>query len=258
MRYAVVGDPIAHSKSPAIHNAAFAALGIDSSYTAIRVPIGEFSRVVAAMRSGDLNGVNVTMPLKEEAYQAVDDHDPAAARAGAVNTVTTSDQGLHGCNTDVDGIRFAMQSIEASNEAPVLILGAGGAARAAAIAVGDHRVVMSARRQEAARAALARSGLVGEIVEWGEPIPGATVVNATPIGMHDGELPRPVLERASAFVDMAYGEAPTFAVRTAESLGIPTADGLDMLVGQAAAAFALFTGMTPPLDIMQAAAREIR
>lgn len=255
-RFAVVGDPVAHSRSPAIHNAAYAACGIHATYDALRVRAGDFDRVVRELTAGDLAGVNVTMPLKDEAYQAVDEHSTGASRANAVNTIVVEDGRLMGHNTDIDGVAYAIARLAITGHPPVLILGAGGAARAAAVAVEDDTVHVSARRTEAAQSVLEVTAVRGSVVPWGEPVSGAIVINATPIGMHGGSIPAEVLDEAVAVVDMAYGDEPTSTIRYATERGVPTADGLDMLVGQAAAAFSLFVGVEPPLHAMETAARD--
>ncbi|MGI9529214.1 MAG: shikimate dehydrogenase [Acidimicrobiia bacterium] len=254
-RFAVVGDPVAHSRSPAIHNAAYVACGIQATYDTMRVPAGEFARVVAELTTGDLAGVNVTMPLKAEAYQAVDEHSIGATRANAVNTIVVDNGRLMGHNTDIDGVAHAIAKLAIVGRPPVLILGAGGAARAAAVAVEDHTVYVSARRTEAAHLVLEATTVSGSTVPWGESVTGAIVINATPIGMHGGSIPAEMLSEAAAVVDMAYGDEATGTIEYAVGRGIPTADGLDMLVGQAAAAFSLFVGVEPPLHAMELAAR---
>lgn len=246
---------MAHSKSPAIHTAAFAAVGIEATYDAIRAPAGEFERIAAELTNGSLSGLNVTMPLKLEAYQSVDEHSKAATRAGSVNTVTVRGGTLVGHNTDIDGVAHAIGKLGLAGPSPILILGAGGAATAAAVAVDGQEVHVSARRNEAARSVLDTTHVTGEVVAWGEPVDGAVVINATPIGMSGGSIPDHVVDHAAAIVDMAYGDEPTSTMRAAVALRLPTADGLDMLVGQAAAAFALFVGVEAPIAIMEAAAR---
>lgn len=253
--FAVVGDPVAHSRSPAIHNAAYAAQGLGARYGAIQVAAGEFDRVVADLTSGNLAGVNVTMPLKDEAYRAVDEHSIGATRARAVNTIVVDHGSLIGYNTDIDGVAHAIAKLSLNGHPPVLILGAGGAARAASVAVEDHMVHVSARRSDAAQSMLEATTVDGSVRAWGEPVSGAIVINATPIGMHGGSVPTEVLDEAAGVVDMAYGDVPTNTIRYASEREIPTADGLDMLVGQAAAAFSLFVGVEPSLDVMEVAAR---
>ena len=255
-RFAVVGDPVGHSKSPAIHRAAFAACGIDATYEAIRVRAGHFGRVADELRSETLNGVNVTMPLKGEAFRSIDRSSPDAARAESVNTVIPTDGLLTGRNTDVAGVMHAVDKLGVDDEAPVLILGGGGAARSAAIAVEGRTIIVSTRRPVAAASLLEVSATIGTVAPWGAAIDGAIVINATPLGMHGESLPEEVLQSSGGLVDMAYGSEPTAAVKTARHLGIPVADGLDMLVGQAAAAFTAFTGIAAPLDAMETAARK--
>ena len=255
MRFAVVGDPVSHSRSPAIHAAAFAALDIDATYEAISVRSGGFDRVVDHLRSGDLDGVNVTMPLKGEAAHAVDERSLEASRSEAVNTVIVRSGMLWGENTDVDGVRHAIGLLELEEHPVVLILGGGGAARAACVALEDRELVVSTRRREAAPEVLEQVGLPVRTIPWGTPVDGAVVVNATPLGMHGEHLPRPVLEAASGLVDMVYGAEASPAVRWARASGRPVADGLDMLVGQAARAFEIFVERPAPIDVMASAAR---
>jgi shikimate dehydrogenase len=255
VRFAVVGDPIAHSWSPAIHRAAFTAVGIDAEYNAIRVGAGKFGSVVTMLADGVLDGVNVTMPLKTEAFQSVDVLGAEADATGAVNTVLRGDRGLVGENTDVDGVRASIARLELPEDTPVLVLGGGGAARAACVAIRSGPVWVSTRRPGGADAVLDRSGIRGATVPWGEPVAGAIVVNATPIGMQGEHLPAGLVEHAAGLVDMVYRDDPTPAVVAASAVGIPVSDGCDMLVGQAARAFELFVGRPAPLGVMEAAVR---
>ena len=161
---------------------------------------------------------------------------------------------LAGTNTDVAGVRFALDAAEAS-EGPVLVLGAGAAAAAAVVALEGRRMYVSSRDERAASAVLARTGSKGTVVPWTEGVAGSVVVNATPVGMHGEELPLGVLAVASAIIDMAYGSEETPAIAYAGSHRLSHADGLDMLVGQAVEAFELFTGAEPPIDAFYQAAR---
>ena len=255
MRFAVVGDPIDHSRSPAIHRAAFDHLGIDARYDAIRVPEGTFGTVVAMIGTGALDGVNVTMPLKTEAFEAVDHLGPEASASRAVNTVIPTDDGLRGDNTDVDGVTFAVERLGLDDETPVVILGGGGAARAAAVAMRARTTVIQTRRPGLGSELLAITGVDGTERAWGEPVDEAIVINATPLGMKGEDLPAGMLTVAAGLVDMVYGEHGTSAVHDARRAGLPVSDGLDMLVGQAASAFEQFTGHRAPVAAMEAAAR---
>lgn len=255
MRFAVVGDPVEHSRSPAIHNAAFAALGIDAEFGWLRVQRGGFDQVVHALRSGGLDGVSVTMPHKHAAYEAADERSESAMRTGAVNTLLVARDRLIGHNTDVAGVRHALATIESDTTAPILILGTGGAAAAALLAVDGRQVHLSGRREERARSLEDRVGVKATIVPWEEPVSMSTVINATPLGMAGEDLPDGVVERAAALLDMTYGVQRSPALAHALALGIPAADGLAMLTGQALEAFELFTGQKAPATTMEHAAR---
>jgi shikimate dehydrogenase len=255
VKFAVVGDPVEHSRSPAIHNAAFAALGIDSEFGFMHVPEDGFCEVVEALRSGDLAGVSVTMPHKHNAFEAADRLASFASRSGAVNTLIVDDSRLIGHNTDVAGVLYALGAVEVDSAAPILLLGYGGAAAAALVAVEDREVYLSGRDPSKADALVERVQVEATVVSWGTPIPMATVINATPLGMAGESLPDGVVERSSALVDMTYGSRRSPSVSHALALGFPTADGLTLLVGQAAEAFELFTGEKAPVHLMDQAAR---
>jgi shikimate dehydrogenase len=254
VRFGVVGDPVSHSRSPAIHRAGFAAAGLDASYDFLPTPPDGFATIVERLRHGDLDGVNVTMPHKEHAFEAADRVSASAARTTSVNTIVRQDGDLVGYNTDVDGVRHAHHIVGAPSS-PVLVLGTGGAARAALVALEHLDITVAARRPASAQMASASTGVDAAVVRWGVGIPGALVVNATPVGMHGEALPMEVLDQASAIIDMAYGHGVTPAIAWARDHDRPFADGLDMLVGQAARAFTHFTGHQPPLEAMISAAR---
>lgn len=256
MRFGVAGDPVSHSRSPAMHMAAFRHVGIDASYDFIETPADGFPDVVGLLRNASLDGVNVTMPHKRNAFVAADVTDAVVDRLEAVNTLVVRDGVLSGFNTDIDGVQHALSRLELPPDTPVHILGAGGAAAAAIVAVGTGRLVsISARsplRTGQLRMQLRASAA---IVPWGSVAEGVIVINATPVGMHGEHLPPGVVESAAGLVDMAYGSVVTPSIRTAASLGIPHADGLVMLAGQAAEAFHIFTGEQIPVGVMEVAAR---
>lgn len=257
MKFGIVGDPVAHSRSPSIHNAGFAALGIDAEFEFVPTPLDKFRDAEQRLRRGDLNGASVTMPHKVHAFAAVDVIDPPAAVAQAVNTIISADEVLTGYNTDIDGVRFSIDKLKLPADTPVLVLGYGGAAAAALVGLGHSRAISISARQDAPAIALARTvGVSVDFLDWGSALPGAIVVNATPLGMHGEELPGRVVEDCLALVDMTYGSSETPAISTARVRRLPYADGLDMLVGQAIAAFELFTGVTAPVEVLAAAARD--
>lgn len=255
MNFAVVGDPVAHSRSPAIHNAAFASLDIDAHFDFMQVPEDDFADVVRTLRSGELDGISVTMPHKHNAYEAADELSETASRTGAVNTLVMSGGHLIGHNSDVAGVRHALASVESNADDPVLLLGYGGAAAAALLAVDGREVSVSGRDPDKAKALVDRVGVKARVVPWGQAAQMATVINATPLGMAGEYLPDGIVERAGALVDMTYGDQRSHSVAHALALGIPSADGLVMLVGQAAEAFEIFTGQRASVYVMEAAAR---
>lgn len=255
MRFGIVGDPVDHSRSPAIHNAAFAAVGIDATYVFLPTPADAFPTVIERLRSGDLAGVNVTMPHKALAYEAVDARSENAELTGSVNTIVLRDGRLFGTNTDVFGVEHALGLTNVDERVPLLVLGSGGAAAAAVVAAGDRPVFVSARTEGAGRRLLDRTGSTGSVVPWGEGVPRAVVINATPLGMHGETLPEGVLDGCAAFVDMTYGATEAPSVAHVRTRGIPFADGIDMLVGQAFEAFTIFTGLPAPREAIEQAAR---
>lgn len=255
MRCAVVGDPIDHSLSPQMHLAAFDHTGITGTFDRMRVPLDSFSEVVDALRNGRLDAVSVTMPHKSNAFLSADVRSPEAERCGAVNTLVRDDRGLHGYNTDVAGVRHAFTILSLPDDVPVRILGAGGAARAAAVAFEGHPTSVSARRPEEAHALIESIESDGVMADWAEAEPGCVLVNATPIGMQGERLPLHLLDGFEGVIDMAYGGAETPLVQLARDRGIPVADGIDMLAGQAVEAFRRFTGVRVPVEVFEQAAR---
>ena len=255
----VIGDPVAHSRSPAMHNAAFAALDLDWVYVAFPVTRGDGTAAVSAVRALGLAGLNVTMPHKADAAAGCDDLAPDAAALGAVNTVVNADGALVGHSTDGDGFLHALadEGVTVAGRR-ALVLGAGGAGRAIAHALGraGAAVTVAARRPEAAgeAAALAPGGVA---IGLDDLAVGQfdVIVNATSLGMQ-GEPPpfdTARLHEDQFVFDTVY-PADTPLLIEARARGLRAAGGLGMLVHQGALSFALWTGVTPPLDIMRAAA----
>ncbi len=249
----MLGDPVEHSRSPAIHSAALAAVGIEGTYEARRVDRAGMVSAVDEVRYGSLDGANVTMPHKESAFTLADRASGTALRAGVANTLIRREGMAVAENTDVTGLVRVWDESGLPTDAPVLVLGSGGAAAAAVVAFSERPILMSARSPERAGAVLVRTRVEGEIVEWGRAVPGAVVVNATPLGMEGEPLPDGVVDRAGGLVDLPYGERRTPAVATALAIGLPCADGLAALLAQAADSFELFTGVPAPIEAMRAA-----
>ena len=255
MRLVLLGDPVAHSRSPAILQAALAAVGIEGRYEARRVDLSGVYRACAEIRAGVLHGANVTMPHKQTAAWAADRLAPAAGRCRAVNTLVGEDGEVVGHNTDVGGLRLVREWAGLPAGAPVLVLGAGGAAAAALVAFSGAPLHVAARSAGAGRALAAGLGLEAAEVPWGQAVPGALVVNATPVGSDGGRLPPGVVEQAAGLIDLPYGPGVTPAAAAARRQGLPTADGLEILVAQAALSFRLWTGIEAPLVVMRQAVR---
>lgn len=259
---AVIGHPIGHSLSPVLHNAAFAATGLDWAYLAFDVPPGSAAAALEGMRAFGIDGLSVTTPHKDAVARLVDRRSPTAARLEAVNTVVRCGDELVGESTDGPGFLAALRLDHAFDPAGrrCLVRGSGGAARAVILALagaGAAEVVVVPGRS-AARAEVA-ADLAGPAGRVGGPddVAGADlVVNATTLGMAGSDPEWPVdpllLRPAHLVVDIVYPETP-FVVAARER-GATASAGLGMLLHQAAAAFRLWTGHDAPLEAMSAAA----
>ncbi len=255
----MLGDPVEHSLSPRIQAAALRSAGVDGIYEARRVDTAGMTQAVAEVRQGILTGANVTMSHKRLAWDLVDRHLGSAGRVGAVNTLVRDDGRVGGANTDIDGVRFAWERAGLQWSAPVLVLGAGGAAAAALLATEgrSERVMISARRSERANRLVEQLGMHAvSVIPWGDldPVPaGAIVVNATPLGMQGERLPSGLVARAGGLFEMAYGSGDSPALQDAYSRQLRIAGPIDMLIGQAAASFELWLDRTADVDAMYAA-----
>jgi shikimate dehydrogenase len=262
----VIGAPVRHSLSPAMHNAAFRELGLDWLYVAFEVAPGGVPAAFAGARALGLAGLSVTIPHKAAALEAVDEATPAAMAVGAVNTVVPrADGSLLGDNTDGAGF-LASLGDEGFDPAGRLcaVVGAGGAARAVVHALagaGATEVVVINRTPERAEAAAALAGGAGRVGTAADLQRVDLVVNATPLGMSgtgDGAEALPVdvrlLGPGQLLVDLVPNPAVTPLMRGAREQGARVAGGLGMLVHQGAAAFQLWTGLAAPIGVMRAAA----
>lgn len=271
----LIGDPVAHSRSPALHNAAFGHLGIDARYELWLTGAPDLPARVATLRAPDVLGANVTLPHKIAVLPLLDRVDPLAVTIGAVNTIVReADGSLTGTNTDAPAFLAALR--EDAGYTPVaqtaVILGASGAARAAAAALigaGASALVVANRSPERAAALLGDMALTihtrpepqlvalaldsDELSAW---LARATlIVNATSVGWHADETPiaAHMIPAGTLVYDMVY--RPTRLLREAASRGARACDGLGMLVRQAALAFERWTGRPAPLEVMRAAVR---
>lgn len=270
---AVIGCPVRHSLSPVMHNAAFRALGLDWVYVAFEVPPGSAQSALAAMRALGIAGLNVTMPHKSDVAAAVDRLTPTAQALGAVNTVMRAPRGdeLVGENTDGPGFIDALRIDEGFDPAGrrCVVIGAGGAARAVVRALADARAAeITVVNRTAARASAAASlaGAAGRVGVAADAAEADLIVNATPLGMATAagsggralapELPvdPASLGAGQLVVDLVYHPAVTPLVEAARARGAAAANGLGMLIHQAAHTIRLWTGEDPPLEVMSAAA----
>jgi shikimate dehydrogenase len=260
---AVIGHPVRHSLSPLIHNAAFRALDLDWVYTAFDVAPGRAAAAAAAVRDLGIAGLSVTMPHKADILPAMDRLTSTAEALGAVNTVAAGRNGqLLGDNTDGAGFIDALREDEGFDPAGrrALVVGAGGAARAVVLALagaGAGEIIVANRTDARAVDAAALAPAIARVGAIEEVDAVELVVNATPQGMGENrEVPVPIerLGSGQLVVDLVYHPAVTPLVDAARGRGAAVANGLGMLIHQAAHAFRLWTGEDPPLEVMSAAA----
>lgn len=270
--YGVMGDPVEHSVSPAMHNAAFRALGLDCAYLPFHVRSEDLAAAIAGARALNIRGLNVTVPHKVGVMGMLDEVDPLARQIGAVNVLVNDSGRLSGHNTDAEGFlrMLAEHGIEPRGK-NIVVLGAGGAARAICFALASRGAELTILNRTAAVAqtcaddisrALGVSttarGLNRENLACALPCAGM-LVNATSAGMlpDTGTTPvdRELLGGHLTVVDIIYNPGQTKLLREAEQAGAKTINGLEMLVWQGALAFEKWTGRQAPLDVMRRAAR---
>ena len=235
-----------------MQNAAFEALGLDWTYEMLDIPPDQLPEAMRRLRSADAGGANVTIPYKHAVMEHLAGVDAEAMRARAVNTIAKDGERLIGSNTDVDGIRAALAEVGLEPRgADVIVLGAGGSARAAAVALDGAHLTFVARRPD-------ETDVPGRVVAWGDASwsrqarSADLLLNATPLGRRD-EMPlRPnALPRDGAVIDLVYVRGGTPLVRKARSLGLRTADGWGILLAQGARSFEIWTGRPAPLEAMR-------
>ncbi len=266
----LIGDPVEHSMSPAMHNAAFKELGIDYLYVPFRVKREELGKAIEGIRALNIKGLNVTIPHKVAILPFLDELDPLAEKIGAVNTIVNDDGVLRGYNTDATGFLQALlgRGIEPEGK-KVVILGAGGASRAISFILADRRaqLVILNRRLELdwARELASRiSQTFGKEVEALElnrenlarALDKADIlVNATSVGMSPNVNETPVnsdlLTPDIIVFDIVYNPIKTRLVREAEIKGAKTISGVDMLIWQGVLAFEKWTGRKAPVELMR-------
>lgn len=252
----VIGDPIAHSKSPLIHGFWLKALGIDAEYRATHVTPEALADYFESRRADPAwRGCNITIPHKQAALDHVEDRGDVRGSIGAINTVVRAEDGaLIGTNTDAGGFYAPIAGLDLEGRHAVVI-GAGGGARAILFAlsrVGIGRVTILNRNVLKAAALLSSFGIKGDAVPLGSPLPPADLlVNASALGMAGQpvlDLDLSPLPEDAVVYDIVYTPLETPLLAQARDRALDTVDGLDMLIGQAALAFELFFGAEPPRD----------
>jgi shikimate dehydrogenase len=254
---AVIGSPVAHSLSPAIHNAAFAATGLDWTFVALEVGEGDVPAAIAGVRALGIAGLSVTMPHKAAVAATVDRLTPDAAALRAVNCVYRDGEALVGDNTDGGGFLWSLERAGVSVAGGrVCVLGAGGAARAIVRAVagaGAAEVVVINRSADRGQAASALAGRTGRSGVMADVATADIVVNATPVGMGGDPGSPAAVTAGQVAVDLVYHPAITPFLAGAAAAGATTVGGIGMLVGQAGLAFERWTGERAPYAVMEAA-----
>ena len=266
-RVFLLGDPVAHSISPAMHNAAFGTLGLDWQYELLETPKAELAQAIGRFRAVDCAGANVTIPYKEDVVHLLDEVTDRAHKIGAVNTIFKRAGQLIGDNTDGYGVTRALLDARVGlQDRRIAILGAGGAAHAVAVTMaelGAARIVILNRTVARAEklAAFLRSSFPTVAIAVNDVnalLNSDLIVNATSVGMTPREDESPMwvtFPRGAVALDLVYRPIETHFLSDAARVGAQTVGGIGMLVHQGAAAFKLWTGRDAPVDRMFDAAR---
>jgi len=263
--YCIIGDPIQHSLSPAMHNAAFAAKGLNSTYIAFRVPQNELKESIESLRSINIAGFNVTTPHKTNVMRYLDELEPMAKKASAVNTVNNIEGIFRGYNTDVYGFIEPLHKRHVDFRGMhVLLIGSGGAARAVVVALAEENAIAKliiANRDVQRANELAtlgdRLGMKCEVV----PFEKATdfspacdlIVNATKLGMNNEPslIDHLHIQKGSIVYDIVYRPMVTDLIENAKYAQASVVYGYEMLIEQGAKAFEIWTGLSAPRDAMK-------
>jgi len=253
--FGLIGNPVGHSVSPPMHEAAYEACGMDARYVTFEPPADAAGAAIESAETLGLEGVNVTIPFKEDVAAAVD-AAPLADRIGAVNTVAFED-GPVGHNTDAAGVLRALEHHGIERDGRAVVAGAGGAGRAAAFALADEGMDVTianrtTERAESLAAAVPGASFCG-LDDVAAPLSGADLlVNATSVGMDSEETPVPktALHADLAVLDAVYSPIETRLLREAAAVGADTVDGAWMLLYQGVEAFEIWTGEDAPVAAM--------
>lgn len=259
--YGILGNPVSHSLSPVMHNAAFSALAENRIYLPFQVE--DIAQAVQGLKALNIRGASVTIPHKEAVIPFLDEIDPVALKIGAVNTleVLPGERGkkLRGSNSDWVGANRALSAhLELADER-VIVLGAGGSARAIAFGLleAGAKVLLCSRTESRGRNLAADLGCDWQPLARAEELPGTVLVNATSVGMIPNEsgclMSTRSLEKFRLVMDIVYSPLETRLLREARTAGCQVVQGLDMLLYQGAAQFELWTGRSAPIEVMRQA-----
>ncbi|PID77366.1 MAG: shikimate dehydrogenase [Deltaproteobacteria bacterium] len=258
--FGIIGNPVKHSMSPAMHNRAFAALGLNCVYLPFCTADAEHA--VKGMKALGIEGLSVTIPYKQQVMAWLDDIEPNAEKIGAVNTIQLKNGRLHGSNTDWLGASLALSAQINLHGKTVVILGAGGSARA----IGFGLLKQGASVKICSRTESSGRKLADLLACRWEPLTAANsakadiLVNATPVGMAPEDSLMPInsssLKNYAAVMDIVYSPLQTRLLQEAEKAGCKTINGLEMLLYQGAAQFELWTEKPAPIEVMREALLE--
>lgn len=251
---AIIGWPVARSLSPAIHTAAFTALGLDWTYTPIAIRPGALDEGRLLLDTLGVDAANVTMPHKEGVLAWCAERSDLVGRLGVANTLTRLPSGdWRGDNTDVEGFTKFLTEDAKLEPKQALVVGAGGSARAVVAALHDLgiAITVAARRPEAADALRAIAPIT--LAPWGEPVTCDLIVQTTPLRTEELPAAYRSFDANRAGIELAYGRPSAF-LEAGVAAGAPVFDGLGMLLRQAAASFTIWTSQAAPLEIMREAA----
>jgi shikimate dehydrogenase len=253
--YGILGSPVAQSMSPLMHNAAFRFLGVDAIYLPFEVK--DLQGAVAGMRALGIRGASVTHPFKTKIIGLIDQIDITAEKIGAVNTLVREGDSIRGTNTDWVGAVRCVEGLLPIKENHFVVVGAGGAARATIFGIirEGGKITIVNRAREKGLALADAFGLPFVSLAEIENVNGDCLINTTPVGMHPNvdemPVPKSVLNRYEAVVDVIYNPFKTMLVREAEAAGCLVANGFDMFVFQGVEQFRIWTGKEPPVELMR-------
>jgi len=253
--YGIMGNPVAHSLSPAMHNGAFEALGLNKAY--LPFVVQDVAQAMTGLRALGVKGVSVTIPHKQAVIPYLDTIDPVAKKIGAVNTLVISNNAIHGANTDWLGANRALSEKIKLKGASVLLLGAGGSARAIGFGLleAGASLTIASRTPEKGQALAQLLACPWLPLAKADSAKGDILINATSMGMGNQQDLLPIASEAlvnfQVVMDIVYAPLATRLLKEAEKAGCQTINGLAMLLYQGAAQFELWTGQQAPVEVMR-------